>query len=147
MKLFLRSSLYVVVTTVLFGKHIDKIEADTKLGVRTLPVILGEARARTVGAWLMILFYPLTLLVVLTGLVGPWVGLVVLGSLVALAPLAGFVALLVIHERVITARRRADAWTAAFEKRAGLMKFGESVSLRSPGVAPVPVALTAVLEQ
>ena len=34
-------------TTVLFGKHIDKIEADTKLGVRTLPVILGEARART----------------------------------------------------------------------------------------------------
>ena len=35
---------------------------------------------------------------------------------------------------------------AAFENRAGLMKFGESVNLRSPGVAPVPVALTAVLE-
>jgi 1,4-dihydroxy-2-naphthoate octaprenyltransferase len=69
----------LIVTSVLFGKHIDKIAADTKLGVRTLPVILGEARARTVGAWLMILFYPLTLLVVLAGLIGPWVGLVVLG--------------------------------------------------------------------
>ena len=41
----------LLVTSVLFGKHIDKIEADRKLGVRTLPVILGEARAdrRTVA--------------------------------------------------------------------------------------------------
>ena len=51
----------LLVTAVLFGKHIDKIEADAALGVRTLPVILGEARARVVGQWLMILFYPLTI--------------------------------------------------------------------------------------
>jgi 1,4-dihydroxy-2-naphthoate octaprenyltransferase len=69
----------LLVTSVLFGKHIDKIEADTALGVRTLPVILGERRARTVGAWLMISFYPLTLLAVIVGLVGPWVLLVVFG--------------------------------------------------------------------
>jgi 1,4-dihydroxy-2-naphthoate octaprenyltransferase len=69
----------LIVTSVLFGKHIDKIVADTKLGVRTLPVILGEARARTVGAWLMILFYPLTALIVVVGLVGPWVLLIALG--------------------------------------------------------------------
>ena len=69
----------LIVTAVLFGKHIDKIAADTKLGVRTLPVILGEARARTVGAWLMILFYPLTVLIVAVGLVGPWVLLIALG--------------------------------------------------------------------
>jgi 1,4-dihydroxy-2-naphthoate polyprenyltransferase len=69
----------LLVTSVLFGKHIDKIEADTKLGVRTLPVILGDARARVVGQWLMILFYPLTLLAVLAGWIGPWVMLVVLG--------------------------------------------------------------------
>ncbi len=61
----------LIVTSVLFGKHIDKIEADTKLGVRTLPVILGEARARVVGSWLMILFYPLSILLVLVGWVGP----------------------------------------------------------------------------
>jgi 1,4-dihydroxy-2-naphthoate polyprenyltransferase len=69
----------LLVTSVLFGKHIDKIEADTAIGVRTLPVILGESRARTVGSWLMIAFYPLTLLAVVVGLLGPWVLLVVLG--------------------------------------------------------------------
>lgn len=69
----------LLVTSVLFGKHIDKIQADTKLGVRTLPVILGEARARVVGSWLMIAFYPLTFLFAVIGLVGPWVLLVALG--------------------------------------------------------------------
>jgi len=33
-------------TTVLFGKHTDKLEADRSKGVNTLPVILGERRAR-----------------------------------------------------------------------------------------------------
>jgi 1,4-dihydroxy-2-naphthoate octaprenyltransferase len=69
----------LIVTAVLFGKHIDKIEADSAIGVRTLPVILGERRARTVGSWLMILFYPLTILAAVVGLMGPWVLLVVLG--------------------------------------------------------------------
>jgi 1,4-dihydroxy-2-naphthoate polyprenyltransferase len=69
----------LIVTAVLFGKHIDKIDADARLGVRTLPVILGEARARRVGSGLMVAFYPLTLLAVVAGLVGPWVLLVVLG--------------------------------------------------------------------
>ena len=68
----------LIVTAVLFGKHIDKIEADSKLGVRTLPVILGEARARVVGQWLMILFYPLTVAAVLAGYIGPWALLVLL---------------------------------------------------------------------
>ena len=49
----------ILVTTVLFGKHIDKIDADTKKGVRTLPVILGERRARAVARALMIAFYPI----------------------------------------------------------------------------------------
>ncbi len=33
-------------TTVLFGKHIDKLEADKSKGVNTLPVILGERWSR-----------------------------------------------------------------------------------------------------
>src|SRR6185369_16213214 len=69
----------ILVTTVLFGKHIDKIEADTKKGVRTLPVILGESRARAVARWLMIAFYPIVVGAVLAGWIGPWVALVVLG--------------------------------------------------------------------
>jgi 1,4-dihydroxy-2-naphthoate octaprenyltransferase len=68
----------LLVTAVLFGKHIDKIDADTRLGVRTLPVILGESRARSVGSLLMIAFYPLTIASALVGLVGPWVLITVL---------------------------------------------------------------------
>jgi 1,4-dihydroxy-2-naphthoate polyprenyltransferase len=68
----------LLVTSVLFGKHIDKIEPDAALGIRTLPVILGEARARVVGTWLMILFYPLVVLAASAGWIGPWVLLIVL---------------------------------------------------------------------
>jgi len=68
----------LLVTSVLFGKHIDKIEPDTKLGIHTVPVILGESLARRTNQALMILFYPLVLLAVLAGWVGPWVLLAVL---------------------------------------------------------------------
>lgn len=80
----------LIVTAVLFGKHIDKIEADSRLGVRTLPVILGEARARAVGQWLMIAFYPLTVLSALVGLTGPWVLITVLAIPRLLTVLAVF---------------------------------------------------------
>jgi 1,4-dihydroxy-2-naphthoate polyprenyltransferase len=69
----------ILVTTVLFGKHIDKIVADQKKGVRTLPVILGERRARFVARALMIAFYPIVIGAALVGWIGPWVALVVLG--------------------------------------------------------------------
>jgi len=63
----------LLVTSVLFGKHIDKIVPDAALGIRTLPVILGERAARRTNQALMICFYPLVLLAVLVGWVGPWV--------------------------------------------------------------------------
>jgi 1,4-dihydroxy-2-naphthoate octaprenyltransferase len=69
----------ILVTTVLFGKHIDKISADTAKGIHTLPVILGEARARRVARWLMIAFYPIVVGSALVGWIGPFVMLVVLG--------------------------------------------------------------------
>ena len=69
----------ILVTTVLFGKHIDKIEADRKKGVRTMPVLLGERRARLVAQALMIAFYPIVVGAALAGWIGPWVALVVLG--------------------------------------------------------------------
>ena len=40
----------VVVTSVLFGKHIDKLQQDKELKIHTLPVVLGETLAR----WVMI---------------------------------------------------------------------------------------------
>lgn len=69
----------ILVTTVLFGKHIDKIEADRGKGVRTMPVILGEQRARLVAQVLMVAFYPIVIGAVVAGWIGPWVLLVVLG--------------------------------------------------------------------
>ena len=69
----------ILVTTVLFGKHIDKIEADTAKRIRTLPVILGEQAARWTAMVLMVAFYPIVLGAVALGYVGPWVALVVLG--------------------------------------------------------------------
>ena len=68
----------LLVTSVLFGKHIDKIVPDTALGIRTVPVILGEHTARRAGQALMIAFYPLIVLTVLVGWVGPWVLLALL---------------------------------------------------------------------
>ena len=73
------TSLAILVTTVLFGKHIDKIEADKKKGVHTMPVLLGDRNARLVAQGLMIAFYPIVLVAAAVGWIGPWVALVVLG--------------------------------------------------------------------
>ena len=80
----------ILVTSVLFGKHIDKIPADTKKGVRTMPVLLGEATARRVAQGLMIAFYPIVVGAVAAGWIGPWVLLVLLGVPRLLAVLRTF---------------------------------------------------------
>ena len=69
----------ILVTTVLFGKHIDKIVPDGERGVRTLPVILGEKAAKRLAQALMIAFYPVVVGAALIGWIGPFVALVVLG--------------------------------------------------------------------
>jgi len=80
----------ILVTTVLFGKHIDKISADTAKGIHTLPVILGESRARLVAQGLMIAFYPIVIGSALVGWIGPFVMLVVLGIPLLLKVLGQF---------------------------------------------------------
>jgi 1,4-dihydroxy-2-naphthoate octaprenyltransferase len=47
-------------TTVLMGKHVDKIPYDEPTGTRTLPVILGERRANQVTLGLLAAFYVAT---------------------------------------------------------------------------------------
>ena len=69
----------ILVTTVLFGKHIDKIKADAERGIHTLPVLLGEPLAKRVAQVLMIAFYPIVIGTALAGYIGPFVLLVVLG--------------------------------------------------------------------
>ena len=70
-------------TTVLFGKHIDKLGADRAKGVHTLPVLLGEKRARGTTAALLLAQYALTLALVLTQTFG-WPLLLVFASVPAL---------------------------------------------------------------
>ena len=47
-----------------------------KKGVRTMPVLLGEARARRVAQALMVAYYPIVVGAVLVGWIGPWLFLV-----------------------------------------------------------------------
>ena len=54
-------------TTVLFGKHTDKLEADRARGVNTLPVILGEKRSRQCVLAMIGAQYLLCILLVLAG--------------------------------------------------------------------------------
>ena len=58
-------------TTVLMGKHIDKIPYDEPTGTRTLPVLLGEPRARAFTQGLLVSFYVTTVIAVLIGAL-PW---------------------------------------------------------------------------
>jgi 1,4-dihydroxy-2-naphthoate octaprenyltransferase len=67
-------------TTVLMGKHIDKIPYDAPTGTRTIPVILGEDRARVATIGLVFGFY--VTVVAAVGLQAlPWPSLVVLAYL------------------------------------------------------------------
>ncbi len=62
------------VTLVLFGKHIDKMEYDSRKNIRTLPVILGEVWARRASILLIALMFASSFFLV----VGNYLGLPVL---------------------------------------------------------------------
>jgi 1,4-dihydroxy-2-naphthoate polyprenyltransferase len=71
------------VTTVIFGKHIDKYAADKAKGIHTLPVILGEKPSRYLALGMMGLMYVLVGVLVLTGDFR-WIMLIVLLALTVL---------------------------------------------------------------
>ncbi len=52
------------VTTVIFGKHIDKLEMDKAKGIHTLPVVIGERASRYAVLAMMIAPYLFTLYLV-----------------------------------------------------------------------------------
>ena len=67
-------------TTVLFGKHIDKLEADAAKGIRTMPVLLGETDARATTIIMFTLEYVLVVGLILSGALS-WLLLTVVGAL------------------------------------------------------------------
>jgi 1,4-dihydroxy-2-naphthoate octaprenyltransferase len=75
-------------TTVLFGKHTDKLEADRAKGVNTLPVIIGERLSRYCVIGMFTGQYLLSVALVLSGSFG-WALLLVLVNLPELPRLLG----------------------------------------------------------
>jgi len=69
------------VTTVLFGKHLDKLSFDTSKGIRTMPIVLGEGLARRVTIVLSVLMYVSTLALAI------WQEMWALGLVVGALPL------------------------------------------------------------
>jgi 1,4-dihydroxy-2-naphthoate polyprenyltransferase len=68
----------LLVTTVLMGKHIDKIAWDRPAGIKTLPVMLGEAESRGVTLGLIAGFYALVVFLVLVRVTSFWTLVVIL---------------------------------------------------------------------
>ena len=67
-------------TTVLFGKHIDKLDADAAKNIRTMPVLLGERNARYATIVMLSLEYVLVLGLIVSGYFS-WLLLTVLFAL------------------------------------------------------------------
>ena len=87
--IFVASLAYALLcATVLMGKHIDKIPWDAPDGTHTLPVLLGESKARALTQGMMISFYVLVILLVGTGTL-PIAALIVLLALPKLAKVWG----------------------------------------------------------
>jgi 1,4-dihydroxy-2-naphthoate octaprenyltransferase len=125
-------------TAVLMGKHIDKLPWDQAAGVHTLPVIIGERRARLLTEGLMIGFYVLLAVCVVVRVL-PWPVLAVVGALPLLA-------------RALKALRRArparpprgfpvwPLWFAAFAfthtRRAGALLVAGLAVAAALGIGP-----------
>jgi len=65
------------VTTVIFGKHIDKLDMDVKKGIHTLPVVIGEKASRYTVLAMMIAPYFLTAYLIFAKFFTPVMGIVV----------------------------------------------------------------------
>jgi 1,4-dihydroxy-2-naphthoate octaprenyltransferase len=59
------------VTAALFGKHIDKLDMDAAIHIRTLPVLLGERLARYLTLFIIVLQYLLVGFLMIAGFFTP----------------------------------------------------------------------------
>src|SRR5438105_2191394 len=75
-------------TTVIFGKHIDKLADDRSRGIRTLPVLVGERAARWILGAMIVLIYAIVVYLVVIGFVSPVVLVVFLALPSARAAIA-----------------------------------------------------------
>jgi 1,4-dihydroxy-2-naphthoate octaprenyltransferase len=130
----------LIVASVLVGKHTDKIDPDTRAGIRSIPVLLGERRALTFNKGLFVVFYILVILLVVFKFTGPWVLL----SLLAIPRLATTWR---IHSQPRPENKPDDwpvwplwyvGWAMYFNRRAGeLFILGLILNLLVPKLIPL----------
>ena len=77
-------------TTVIFGKHIDKLSDDKTRGIRTLPVLVGERTARWILGAMIVLMYGIVVYLVAIQFLTPIVLVVFLAAPKARTALALF---------------------------------------------------------
>ena len=110
------------VTSILVGKHIDQADFDRSHGQRTLPVVLGDRRARLLNRIVIVVMYVTVALLVAAGRLSPFAALVtvalprvrralaVLGRPKPDAPPAGYVGWPLWYHRVCLVHNRLFGW-------------------------------------
>lgn len=128
----------LIVASVLIGKHTDKIENDRPVGVRSVPVLLGERASLALNKATFVAFYVLIAALVLTGVAGPWL-------LLTLLALPRLVTAWRIYSQPKPASKPEDwpvwplwyvGWAMYFNRRAGaLFILGLTLNLVVPEIA------------
>lgn len=110
------------VASILIGKHIDQRSFDLSQAQRTLPVLLGENRARTLNRAAIIAMYVVTAVAVAAGVLTPFALIVLIAGPKALhalkvmsqpapeGPPAGYVGWPLWYHRVCLVHNRAFGW-------------------------------------
>ncbi len=111
------------VMSILIGKHIDQAEFDRSHGQRTLPVALGDRRARALNRAIVVTMYGVVAVLIAMGRITPYAALVVIalpraGRALAVmarpkppAPPPGYVGWPLWYHRVTLGHNRLFGWT------------------------------------
>ncbi|MGN6607228.1 MAG: prenyltransferase [Jatrophihabitans sp.] len=110
------------VASILIGKHIDQAAFDRSQDQRTLPVLLGDRRARVLNVSVVALMYVITAVGIAAGALTPFAAVILLAGPRALralqvmgrprpdAPPAGYVGWPLWYHRVCLVHNRAFGW-------------------------------------
>jgi len=124
------------VMSILIGKHIDQAEFDRSHGQRTLPVALGEERARALNRAIIAAMYVVVAALIAAGRLTPFAALVVLalpraGRALAVtarpkpaAPPPGYVGWPLWYHRVSLVHNRLFGWSYIAGLAAGALVAG-----------------------
>lgn len=128
------------VMSILTGKHIDQAEFDRNHGQRTLPVVLGEDRARALNRAVIVMMYAVVAVLIALGRLTPFAALVAIAlpragwalSVTArpkpLTPPPGYIGWPLWYHRVSLTHNRLFGWALI-----GGLAIGAIVSRGHPG--------------